>query len=377
MKHGSYRDTWVEVSLDAIEANVKTFKEHIQQTSRLMAVVKADGYGHGAVQAARTSIDAGADYLAVAFLDEALHLRGAGITEPILILGYTPPSAVQKAIENDITLTVFSEDVIEEINQAVQALNKKAKIHLKIDSGMNRIGIQNKEEALKMSRLLGSPNILLEGIFTHFADSDNLDPIYTYNQFKKFISITDHLEEHHIHIPIKHCCNSAATISYPEMHLDMVRVGVSLYGLYPEDHLQSKIRLQQAMSFKTKPVMVKTVAAGEPISYGCTYTPEKESVIATIPVGYADGFSRQLSNKGCVTVKGNRAPIVGRVCMDQSMIDVSGIESVAKSDVVTLFGDPANGYVSLKEVADLMATIHYEAACLIGERVPRVYIRNA
>ncbi|MGJ9459122.1 alanine racemase [Oceanobacillus sp. CF4.6] len=375
MNHGSYRDTWVEVSMDAIESNVKTFKKHIQRNSKLMAVVKADGYGHGAVEVANAAIHAGANYLGVAFLDEALKLREAGIRTPILILGYSSPAAAREAVKNDISITVYSDESITEIINATKAYNKKAKIHLKIDSGMNRLGIRDKEEALRISQsMVAFPNIELEGIFTHFADADHPESTYTYKQFHHFTAVIDYLEAHKIDIPIKHCCNSAGTIAYPDLHMDMVRVGISLYGLYPSKHLQGKIQLKQAMSFKTKPVMIKSLEEDEPISYGRTYTPKHKSTIATLPVGYADGFSRLLSNKGNVTVKGTHVPIVGRICMDQTMVDVTAVNTLNTNDVVTLFGDPEDGFISLGQVAEQMDTIHYEVACLIGKRVPRVYL---
>lgn len=376
MNYGSYRDTWAEISMDAIRHNIKTFKAYIQPQSKLMTVVKADAYGHGAVEVANEAIDAGADYLAVAFLDEAVQLRQAGINFPLLVLGYTTAEAAEEAIRNDITLTVFTIDVVEHIERVAEKLGKTARIHIKIDSGMNRIGIKDKTEALQLIQSIHSPNVIVEGIFTHFADADNPDPAYTIEQFEHFTRLTDYLERHDASIPIKHCCNSAGTIAYPDMHLDMVRVGVSLYGLYPDEHLQSKISLKQAMSFRTKPVMIKTVEADQPISYGCTFSPEKPAKIATIPVGYADGFSRLLSNKGNVTAKGKRAPIVGRICMDQAMIDVTEIEELDNNDVITIFGDQQDGYISMAEVADQMNTIHYETTCLIGKRVPRVYVRD-
>jgi len=377
MNYGSYRSTWAEISLDAIQHNVKAFKRHIKpQQAKLMAVVKADGYGHGSVEVAKAAIEAGADYLAVAFLDEALVLRNAGIDFPLLVLGYTEPEGVEAAIENDITLTVFTKEVIKQIEHVAEEKKKRAHIHLKIETGMNRIGIRDSEVALELVQSLSSDYVQLEGAFTHFADADSTDATYTRKQFNTFTAVMDYLEKNGVHIPIKHCCNSAGTIQYPNMHLDMVRVGISLYGLYPSEHLRRDITLIQAMSFKTKPVLVKTVDAGEPISYGCTFTPKEKSVIATIPVGYADGFSRLLSNRGEVTVHGKRAPIVGRICMDQSMIDVTDVGEVETSDIVTIFGEPSEGYIYMGEVADIIGTIHYEIACLIGKRVPRVYIKN-
>ncbi|WP_405097822.1 alanine racemase [Oceanobacillus sp. FSL H7-0719] len=373
MKETSFRDTWAEVSLDAIQNNVKAFKQYINKNSKMMAVVKADGYGHGAAEVAKTAIAAGADYLGVALLDEALELRTAGITVPILILGYTKPAALEEAIKSDITLTIYSEDVITAIREAAERLQKTAKVHLKLDTGMGRIGISAKEKALELLQGARSEFIEVEGIFTHFAAADNPDATYTKKQFERFLEITSYLEANGYTIPLKHCCNSAATIAYPEMHLDMCRVGISIYGLYPIEFMREKIKLSQAMTLKTKPVLIKQVDKGQPISYGCTFKPDGQALIATLPVGYADGLSRQLSNRGEMTVHGKRVPIVGRICMDQTMIDVTQIGQVTEADEVTIFGEPSAGYISLDEVAALLDTIHYEIVCLVGKRVPRIY----
>ncbi|GGJ55230.1 alanine racemase [Virgibacillus salexigens] len=375
MKLGSYRDTWAEVSLDALHHNVIAFRRHIGNQTKLMAVVKADGYGHGALEVANEAMAAGADYLAVALLDEAIQLREAGIDFPILVLGYTRADGVRTAIENHITLTVFTEEAATKVKMEAETLQKTARVHLKIETGMNRIGVTSKEEALQVAEAATSDYVMLEGAFTHFADADNTDPTYTEKQFHQFRKVVSFLKQHR-HIPIIHCCNTAGTIAYPDMHLDMVRVGIGLYGLYPEEHLKDIINLTQAMSFKTKPIHIKTLAADERISYGLTYQTSRESIIATIPVGYADGLSRLLSNHGNVTVHGKRAPIVGRICMDQSMMDITDIEDVGLGDVVTIFGEPSEGYAAMEEVAALMGTIHYETACLIGKRVPRVYVKK-
>ncbi|MFS0750027.1 alanine racemase [Oceanobacillus sp. 1P07AA] len=375
MIQGSYRDTWTEVSLDAIHHNVTAFKNHIDHHTKLMAVVKADGYGHGAVEVAREALKSGADYLAVAILDEAIQLRDAGMDTPLLVLGYTHPNGLRTAIRQQISLTVFTKEDAEQVKIAAESLQITARVHLKIESGMNRIGIATKEETVDVAKALNSDFVLLEGAFTHFADADNTDPTYTEMQFHRFNQIISHLRTYR-HIPIVHCCNTAATIAYPDMHLDMVRVGIGLYGLYPETHLKDLIDLKQAMSLKTKPVYVKTVDKDTAISYGLTFTTERKSIIATMPIGYADGFSRLLSNQGEVVVHGQRAPIVGRICMDQSMVDVTDMENVGLDDVITIFGESSEGYVPMEEVAKLMGTIHYETACLIGKRVPRVYIRN-
>ncbi|MGO4888540.1 alanine racemase [Anaerobacillus sp. MEB173] len=374
----SYRDTWTEISLDSIYHNATTFKNNLTNGARFMAVVKADGYGHGSVEVAKTALEAGADYLGVAFLDEALVLRKNGITTPILVLGYTPPTSVIKAIEEDITITVYSEDVLVECNKCAEDLNKKALIHLKVDTGMGRVGLTTKEDLLTLANIaVNANNIVLEGLFTHFASADSDDSTYTNEQFERFTEMIHYLEEHKIAIPIKHCCNSAGTINFPHMHLDMVRVGISLYGLRPSADVNNPaFPLQQAMHFKTKISALKKVSAGTSISYGCTFTATDATDIATIPVGYADGFSRLLSNKGHVLVHNTRVPIVGRVCMDQSMIDVSSLPAVTIGDEVTLFGGNDKSFLSIDEVAEHMGTINYEVVCLIGKRVPRVYKRN-
>ncbi|RLL46999.1 alanine racemase [Oceanobacillus piezotolerans] len=377
MNHVSFRNAWTEISLDAIQQNIRAFKNHINIDTKMMAVVKADGYGHGAVEVAKTAISAGADYIAVAILDEAVILRDAGIEHPLLVLGYTPPDFVSEAIKRDIALTVFTKEVADRIGKEAKKQHKTAKVHVKIDSGMNRIGVQTKEEALNLVQSLQSNFVFVEGIFTHFADADNpADTSYTELQFDHFMDVVEYLEGNDAGIPIRHCCNSAATIAFPKLHLDMVRVGISIYGLYPSEHLRKIIPLKQAMTFKTKPVFVKKVKAGDAISYGCTYIPKRDSFIATIPIGYGDGFSRSLSNKGNVTVHGMKAPIVGRVCMDQSMIDVTDIGVFEMDDEVVIFGDRADGYIPMGEVAELMNTIHYETACLIGKRIPRIYIKD-
>jgi alanine racemase len=376
MHYGSYRDTWTEISLDAIHHNVSAFKEHIGNDTKYMAVVKADGYGHGAVEIANEALLAGADYIAVAILDEAVLLRESGIKAPVLVMGYTPPEAIATAIEHDITLTVFTSEAAEAIREQANDLKKLTRVHIKVETGMNRIGLKNKEDVLALARSLSSEYVVIEGVFTHFADADNKDTAYTDKQFENFLKVTDYLKDNDIDVAIRHCCNSAGTIAHPSKHLDMVRVGIAMYGLYPEDFMKKIIDLTQAMTLKTKPVFMKTLQPQESISYGCTYTTEQDSNIVTIPIGYADGFSRLLSNRGDVIVNGERAKIVGRICMDQSMIDVTGIENVDRNTIFSIFGDEKSGHIPMAEVAELMGTIHYETTCLIGKRIPRVYVKD-
>lgn len=378
MKIESYRETWVEISLNHLADNIKAFKGMISSETALMAVVKADGYGHGAIETAKTAIEAGATYLAVAFLDEAIILRKAGFSTPILVLGYTSldTEAIEMAIDYDITLTIYSKEAVENIQKLAIQKMKVCRIHLKIDSGMNRIGVRTAEEALQIIASITSEYLVLEGIFTHFSDADAIESTFVHDQFNHFMKIVSSIQKEGYTIPIRHCCNTAATIAFPEMHLDMVRIGIGIYGLYPEEHLRAKISLKPVMTFKTKPILIKAVPAGQTISYGRTYTTTKDSIIATIPVGYADGFSRTLSNRGHVTINGHKAPIVGRVCMDQTMVDLTEIDPVYFKEEIVLFGDSLNGAISIGEVADQMGTIHYEVACLIGKRVPRVYLSH-
>nr|WP_232243142.1 alanine racemase [Paenibacillus sp. GSMTC-2017] len=371
----SFRDTWAEVSLNAIGHNTALFKARLSSECKLMAVVKADGYGHGAAQIARAALGAGADYLSVAFLDEAIHLREAGIRAPILILGYTPPRSVEMAIRNDITLTVYTNDVLEEIITCTKRLEHTARIHIKVDTGMSRLGVQTIEEALALATIaLASEHIILEGLFTHLADADNEDDFYITEQFNTFMNYIYTFKEQGITIPLKHCCNSAAAIRSPHMHLDMVRIGIALYGLFPAKWMNDgRFPLRQAMSLKTRIAAVRVISSKQPVSYGCTFIPNKESVIATIPIGYADGLSRQLSNKGYALLQGERVPIAGRVCMDQTMLDVTALRKIEAGDVVTMFGWADEHFLSIDEIAALMGTLNYEVVCLIGKRVPRVY----
>jgi alanine racemase len=375
MSQHSYRDTWAEISIEAIKHNINEFNNYIGESVSMMAVVKADGYGHGAVSIAKAAVEAGADYLAVAILDEAIELREAGITDPILVLGYTPIRSIRTAIIAGVDLTVFTNDVLDEIIFQAQQLQKKAVVHLKIDTGMTRIGVQTKEEVLSLAKKAAeSPLVFIKGIFTHFANADSEDPSYTLQQFVRFGLVVSYLEEHQILIPIKHCCNTAGTMNYPEMHLDMVRIGIGLYGLYPDPALKKhSISLKQAMTLKTKIAMLKKVPKLQPISYGCTYTPSEDRMIAALPIGYADGLSRLLSNRGQFLVHGQGVPVTGRVCMDQTMIDVTSVPACKDGDEVIIFGGNEVVFQSVDEIAALMGTINYEVVCLIGKRVPRSY----
>ncbi|CAG7618540.1 alanine racemase [Paenibacillus allorhizosphaerae] len=381
MLESSYRDTWAEISLDAIYRNVTLFKRKLEPSCKLMAVVKADGYGHGAVEVARTSMEAGADYLGVAYVDEALQLRAAGIGHPILVLGYTPPRSVEAAVKHGIAITVCSQDVLEQAVASAQRWKRTAVIHIKIDTGMSRLGVGTYEEAATLIREASrSPAVVVEGLFTHFADADNIaDDAYTRKQFGQFTAFVRELLSDGLAVPpLRHCCNSAAALRFPDMHLDMVRIGIGLYGLPPYDQADEEAAnpLEQALHLKSRIIALRTIAPRQPVSYGCTFRSEQERLIATIPVGYADGLSRALSNQGRVYVRGACTPIAGTICMDQTMLDVTDVPGVAEGDEVTLFGGSGPAFVSLGQVAATMRTIHYEVACLLGKRVPRLYMRH-
>ncbi|WP_035101238.1 alanine racemase [Aneurinibacillus terranovensis] len=373
-----YRDAWAEINLDAIGDNVRTFRHHLPEGVKIMAVVKADGYGHGAFQVAEKALREGADCLGVALLDEALELRAKGITAPVLVLSSIPERGIMYAIKKNITMTVYQPERLDQIMRAAEALRKKALLHIKLDTGMGRIGIRNPEELIDlMQTVRSSPWVEAEGIFTHFATADEEDTSYCKSQQKRFCEFLDRLEQEKFHIPVIHSNNSAAAMFYPYESRHMIRLGISLYGQYPSAYAKTtNITLRPAFEWKVRLSHVKKVPAGTSVSYGATFTTEREAVIATVPVGYADGYNRLLSNRGSVLVKGRRAPVVGRVCMDQFMIDVTDIPDVAAGDEAVLIGCQGDEYISVDEMAELLSTINYEVTCMVSKRIPRVYYEN-
>ncbi|MCX7841741.1 MAG: alanine racemase [Clostridia bacterium] len=370
---------WAEINLDNIAHNVRELKKITSRNAELLGVVKADAYGHGVMEVSRTLLNNGVSRLAVSMLDEAVQLRKNGIEVPILILGYTDPRRAEEIITNDVTQTVFSHDLAEALSAAAVKLGRNVKIHIKIDTGMTRIGFMPGYSAVKnvvqISRL---PGIIIEGLFTHFASADEKDKSYTHMQFEKFMSICSELNRIGVYIPVKHAANSAALIEFPEMHLNMVRPGIALYGLYPSEEVdKSKVQLKPAMTLKANVTMVKTVEAGTSISYGRIFTTSRESRIATIPIGYADGYTRLLTSKARVLVNGEEAPVAGKICMDQCMVDVTDLISEVKvGDEVVLFGEQGDRKITIEEIASAVGTINYEIVCIIGKRIPRVYIQD-
>lgn len=374
-----FNRAWAEVNLDNIAHNVKEIRRITDKKAEIMGVVKADAYGHGVMEVAKTLIENGVTRLAVSMLDEAIQLRKNGIDVPILILSYTDPRRAEEIILNDVTQTVFSHDLAEALSEAAVRLDKNIKIHIKIDTGMTRVGFMPGYSAVKnVVQISKLPKIIIEGLFTHFASADEIDRSYTCMQFERFMSIVSELNRIGIYIPVKHVCNSAGIIEFPEMHLNMVRPGIVLYGMYPSDDVhKDKIDLKPAMTLKANIILVKDVETDTCISYGRIFKTQRESRIATIPIGYADGYTRLLTSKGRVLVNGQSVPIVGKICMDQCMIDVSNVEGEVKvGDEAVLFGSQNGNEIKIEDLADKIGTINYEIASIIGKRIPRVYWKD-
>ena len=372
--------TWADINLDNIKHNYELIRSQLNPKTKFMAVVKADAYGHGAKVISKELQNLGADWFAVSNIEEALQLRNFGISKPILILGYTPANLVKALSENDISQALLDEDYAEMLSKYAEKENVKVKVHVKIDTGMSRIGFyhhdSNDNTALfKIKKALDSKQLIREGIFTHFATADfdnDENGEHTKKQYLLFIDCIKKLKDEGIEFELKHCCNSAGTLKYSEYHLDMVRPGIILYGLNPSSCFDS-FDLKPAFMLKSIISMIKEINAGDCVSYGRTFTADKKLKVATIPVGYADGYSRSLSNKGYVVINGRRANILGRVCMDQMIVDVTDIEKIKVGDEVLLFGDKE---ISIDEYSSLCKTINYETVCLVGKRVPRVYYKD-
>lgn len=368
------------IDLDAVLFNAQSIHNAIAPDSQIMAVIKTDGYGHGAVEIARELEHL--DYIygyGVATVEEGIILRKKGMRKPILILGYVFREHYYDVVKYDIAPAVFTIDMARDLSKAAIIADKSCKIHFAVDTGMGRIGYQVSEEsAAEMEQISQLPNIIVEGIFTHFARADEPDAVaVTTKQIQLFNRMIQMLEQRGVAIPLKHCSNSAGIVSFSEANMDLVRAGVILYGMWPSAGVNhGQIPLKPAMTLLSHVAYVKTLPAGCPISYGGTYVTEKETTIATIPVGYGDGYSRGLSNKGYVLIHGKKAPIIGKVCMDQFMADVSEIPDVAVGDKVTLIGKDGDLELTLEEIGELSGRFHYEFACNLGKRIPRVFYKN-
>ncbi len=368
---------YTKINLDNIQKNMQTVRQKFGDDMIILGIVKANAYGHGAVETAKALVEFGAGMLGVAAIDEALELRENGITAPILILGQIFRQDYAAAIENDITCTVIDIVTAQGLSQKAKELNKTAKVHIKIDTGMGRIGFQPDEnDEMLIKSVFELDNIFVEGAFTHFANADTTDKTSANAQKKKFIDFTDNLINDGYEIPIRHMYNSASTMELDGYAGEMVRCGIMLYGLYPSSEMNKNYKLFPALEFKSHISFVKNVGKGFTVSYGSTYITDKEMKIATVPVGYGDGYPRYLSNKGEVLVKGTRCKILGRVCMDQFMIDVSHLPDVQIADEVTLVGTDGNETITIEEVSDAEYRFNYEFCCLITPRVPRLYIKD-
>ncbi len=373
------RPVRLEINLDNLINNIQVIRKYVGNDTLIMAIVKGNAYGHGAITCSKIFLENGADRLGVSILSEGIALRKAGIVAPILLLNYTHPIQYDDLIKYDLIETIYSYEDAELLSKAAQALGKSAKIHIKIDTGMNRIGFRpdkaSIEDILKITNL---PNIEVEGIFTHFATAEYEDKSLTKAQYEKFRWLIDRLEEMDINIPIKHGSNSAAIIDLPEYKMNMVRPGIMLYGHYPSEYVNKElIKIKPAMTLKSCISQIKSLEAGEGIGYGQTYITNRKSRIATLPIGYADGYTRMLSSKKAyVSINNEKANILGSICMDQLMVDITDINSVQNDDEAILFGYEHKSQPTVEELAEKLGTANYELLCMIGMRVPRIYIEK-
>ena len=377
MKNNKYYRVYAEINLDAIVKNVDNLMALTKENTGALAVVKADGYGHGDVAVAKAVAQKVTGY-AVATLDEAVNLRENGVKKPILVLGYVDPYEFDILVSYEITATVFDVETAQLLADAARVQKKQAHCHIKVDTGMRRIGLEPDENGIAIvKQITALKELSADGIFTHFAASDETDKTSAEHQFKLFTDFTGRLEKEGIHFTYRHCANSAAVIDMPQVDLDMVRLGIALYGMYPSDEVKKeKVELFPALDLKSHITMVKEIPAGEKVSYGGTFTTTRTTKLATVSVGYGDGYPRALSSKGYVLVRGQKAPIVGRVCMDQMMVDVTDIKNVTRADIVTLIGKDGDAEITVEEIAALAGTFNYEFVCDLGKRIPRSYYLN-
>ena len=375
-----YSRVCARIDLDAVEYNLDMMRQNIKEETKMIGVIKTDGYGHGAVQIARYVMEE-KDYIcgyAVATLDEAVLLKKNQVKKPVLVLGCIFPDQRDIMIEQEVRMTCYTLEMAEDISKRAQKLNQKAYIHIKLDTGMSRLGFQITEESVEeICRIASLPNLVLEGMYSHFATADETDKTFTKKQLERYLWMKEKLEERKVTFPYYHCSNSAGIIDVKEANMDLVRAGISTYGLYPSNEVEKKnVPLKPALQLISHVAHVKWVESGTPVSYGCTYVTKRRTRIATIPVGYGDGYPRSLSNKGYVLIRGKKAPILGRVCMDQFMVDVTDIDAVTFQDRVTLVGTDGGEDLPVEVLSDLSGRFNYEFVCDLGKRIPREFIRN-
>mgnify|MGYP003766480123 CR=1 FL=1 len=371
------RPTHAQIDLDAIEFNLRQVRRVVGPDVKICPAVKADAYGHGAVEVSRTVLGAGAEMLSVAFIEEAAELRDAGITAPIMLLQPAFPEQIPEIVRLDITATVCDMGFARELSHQSQAAGKRTRVHLKVDTGMGRVGVQPEIAPVIAADLADLPGIELEGIFTHFPSADEEDLSFTHEQVEEFGRIVEAVEAAGIRVPLRHAANSAGLLNCPNSYFNMVRPGIMLYGLYDSAYVSREVELRQSITLRSRIAFLKELPPSRSVGYGRTYTTARPTIVATVPIGYADGYNRRMSNRGHVLVRGARVPIIGRVCMDQTMIDVTDVPGVSVGDEVVIYGRQGDLEITMEEVEEILGTISYEIVCAISKRVPRVYVRTA
>lgn len=366
---------WAEIDLDAIEQNIREMKRNMTDDCKMMAVLKSDGYGHGAVPIATDLEEMSEIYgYAMATVDEAIELRKAGLKKPILILGYTFPDRYGEVVSENIIPTIVSYEMAAAYDDEAKKQGKILPVHIKLDTGMGRLGFPMSRDAVdEIEKISKLSNLTIEGIFTHFARADEEDKDPTREQIELFEQMIAELEDRNITFPIRHASNSAGILEMPEANFDMTRAGISLYGLYPSEEIDASFPLKPALSLYSRIASIKEFEAGCPISYGGTFVTDEKTTVAVVPVGYGDGYARHLSGNGYVLVNGHKAPIIGRICMDQFMIDITDMENVTLGTLVTLVGKAGKHRITLEKLGDMSGRFNYEFACCLGNRIPRIY----
>ncbi|OHC06731.1 MAG: alanine racemase [Planctomycetes bacterium RIFOXYD2_FULL_41_16] len=368
-----HRPTWVEIDLNALRHNLLAVKKRIGPQIKILGIVKADAYGHGDYEVSRVLLNNGVEMLGIAILEEGIQLRNTGIKAPLLLLGGVFEEQIDSIIHYDVTPTVYDLKLAEVLSKKATYFNKKLKVHVYVDTGMGSIGVKHDNAVEFVKFVKNLKNLIIEGIYTHCSSSDEKDSAFTNLQIKRFRDVLDALDTIKVRIPLRHMANSGAILGYPESYFNTVRPGLSLYGLYPSEDVSRDIGIRPVMSFKTRIIHIKDMESGDVVGYGRTYRITKPTRVATLPLGYDDGYNQLLSNQGEVIIRGKRASIIGRVCMDQCFVDVTNIKDVSVGDEVVLYGSQAQETISVESIAQQLNTIPYEVTCSISKRVPRIY----
>lgn len=372
----AHRPTWVEINLSILKHNLAAIQKWVGPHVKIMGIVKADAYGHGDYEVSRTLLNNGVEMLGIAIAEEGVHLRNKGIRAPLLLFGGIFEDQIDTVLHYNLIPTVYDVNLALQLSKRATCFNKVVKIHIYVDTGMGSIGVRYDKAVKFVMQIKDMQNLSVNGIYTHCSCSDEKDPAYTNLQTKRFKDTLSVLNAAGVYIPLKHMANSGAIIGYPETHFDMVRPGLSLYGLYPSDDVSRKIGLKPVLCFKTRVIHIKDMEPGEVVGYGMAYRTAKPTRVATLPLGYDDGYNRLLSNQGNVLVRGRKAPLIGRICMDQCFVDITHIKDVAIGDEVVLYGDQEHETISIESVAGQLNTIPYEITCNISKRVPRIYVNH-